>query len=523
VMKQLLVLLTLAVLVAALPAAPVRAQPSTPSLNLSPLAPAIQDAIVSLDYEKAHALLAMIPIQDPALLMLHGVLDIYENRCLEAAETFARPELQAADDTPALLELARGCARVTALASLVKDETANVELTFQDPHDEALAPEIIRTVVRAREALTRDLGVTWPKPTRMTIVRDHLSLSAATGLPYAAAKTTGVVAIAKWGRVTLLSPRAPQGGYGWIDTIAHELTHLAVTRATFDRAPLWLQEGLAKTEEVRFRPASPFDDRPPVLQVVKRGIEKHLDLPFDGLGQSIALLPSAEQAAVAYAEVSHFTQMLMKQVGTPGMIAILSEIGKGHSVEAALKSVTQEDLKTWEGKWRAEVSKAPKENLSSLLGFGDSGNEKAMRALRVQLRLAELLVGRNKLSAASKVLDQVSALAAKEDPRVRTLRARIAERTERATSGDVLAALGDPYDALSSYGPCWAIQARTLQAQGKSAASAHAFDEGRNVDPLDVEVACEANESVAASVKSPAPLPLCEAARTRREPLLGQD
>ena len=48
-----------------------------------------------------------------------------------------------------------------------------------------------------------------------------------TGLPYESAKTTGTVAVAKWGRVTLLSPRASPHGYAWRDTMAHELTHLA--------------------------------------------------------------------------------------------------------------------------------------------------------------------------------------------------------------------------------------------------------------------------------------------------------
>src|SRR5262249_48102487 len=144
---------------------------------------------------------------------------------------------------------------------------------------------------KARDALTRDLGVTWPRPTRITVVRDLLSLSVMTGLPKEAAMTTGTVAVAKWGRVTLLSPRASRHGYAWRDTIAHELTHLAVTRATVDRAPLWLQEGVAKREETRWREAGPFDDRPSADAIVDKGIEMKLDLALDQLGPSIAMLP----------------------------------------------------------------------------------------------------------------------------------------------------------------------------------------------------------------------------------------
>src|SRR5690606_7928550 len=85
-------------------------------------------------------------------------------------------------------------------------------------------------------------------------------LSAVSGLPLEAAETTGTVAVARWGRVTMVSPRAMQRGFPWADTLAHEITHLLISRATADRAPLWLQEGVAKREEQRWRPAHAFDD-----------------------------------------------------------------------------------------------------------------------------------------------------------------------------------------------------------------------------------------------------------------------
>ena len=62
-----------------------------------------------------------------------------------------------------------------------------------------------------------------------------------TGLSITAARTTGPVAHAKWGRVVMISPRAAPKGYGFLDTLAHELSHLAQTRASKDLAPLWLQ------------------------------------------------------------------------------------------------------------------------------------------------------------------------------------------------------------------------------------------------------------------------------------------
>src|SRR4029079_3031549 len=105
--------------------------------------------------------------------------------------------------------------------------------------------------------LMKDLGVELLKPLRIDLVRDQFTLAEMTGLPEEAARTTGTVAIAKCGRVTMISPRATSNGYPWLDTLAHEMTHLALSRGTRDNAPLWLQEGVAKREETRWREKQP--------------------------------------------------------------------------------------------------------------------------------------------------------------------------------------------------------------------------------------------------------------------------
>ena len=68
--------------------------------------------------------------------------------------------------------MARGCVRATAATSRGEGRPAGVEVRFQDEHDRVLLPTIVDTVIKAREALTRDLGATWPKPTRIVVVRD---------------------------------------------------------------------------------------------------------------------------------------------------------------------------------------------------------------------------------------------------------------------------------------------------------------------------------------------------------------
>ncbi|MGH7282305.1 MAG: hypothetical protein ACRELY_12320, partial [Polyangiaceae bacterium] len=257
------------------------------------------ELIEGLDFDEARKELGQASIDDEAAALERAYLAIYELDCDGAVAILSRPELAASEDARSLMDIAQGCARVTAATVMEKDDAKNVQVTFQDEADRALMPMLVDTVVKARDALTRDLGVTWPTPTRVVVVRDLLSLSAMTGLPYESATTTGTVAVAKWGRVTVLSPRASHHGFVWRDTMAHELTHLAVTRATNDRAPLWLQEGVAKREEIRWRDPGPFDNRPSPEAIVARGMEMKIDIALDKLGPSIAMLPSADRAMVA--------------------------------------------------------------------------------------------------------------------------------------------------------------------------------------------------------------------------------
>jgi len=352
---------------------------------------------------------------------------------------------------------------------------------------------------------------------RVVVVRDLLSLATATGLPYDSAKTTGTVAVAKWGRVTLLSPRATRHSYAWRDTITHELTHLAVTRLTLDRAPLWLQEGIAKREEVRWRAPGPFDDRPTPEAIVAHGAAQHLDTPLDKLGPSIAMLPSADRAAVAFAEVTSFVRFYADTVGPSALPELLKAIRVRDSASEALKELSGADLAGWDAKWRAYLAARPVETLPAAWALGTQ--PPGLRDLRDRARLAELLVGRDHPSDALAELEPLGP-EAWQDASLRHLRARA---FEAAGNGPVVeASLGEPKDVASSYGPWWAIRGRFARARGDGSSADGFFLEAVAEDPLDVESACETLDGASAPSAPPASA-LCEAARHRGEPGIGKD
>jgi len=487
--------------------------------------------IAGLDYELARRALAGADGDAPDVAVERARLAIYELDCDGAAAILGRPEVQKTESGEQLADIARGCQRVIAALAVDRDEAQGVEIRWQDEHDRALAPLMVDTVVHAREALTRDLGVDWPLPTRIVVVRDLLSLSAMTGLPYKSAQTTGTVAVAKWGRVTLLSPRASHHGYSWRDTIAHELTHLAVTRASGDQAPLWLQEGVAKREEIRWRPPGPFDDRPSPDAVVQRGLEMNLGLPLDKLGPSIAMLPSADAAMVAFAEVTSFVRYYAQSEGDDALPKLLKGLRLGKEPDAALTDASGADLKAWDTRWRAYIAARPREPIPALFGLGgEHADGEKLRDLRDRTRLAQLLLARSHAPEAIEELDRIALASspvsaeawerATGDPSVRWLRGRALEAAGRQTEG--VALFDDPKQVVSSYGPWWAIRGRWARLRGDEPTATASFFEAVAADPMNAEAACESTDP-GSSPPEPARKALCDAARAAGEPTFDED
>jgi hypothetical protein len=504
--------------------------PSRATVDASNVAQAL---IAGLDLDDARGFLRAADGEDPRILLERARLAIYELDCDGAAAILSRREVAAIDTGESLGDIARGCQRVTAADVVDRDAARAIEVHWQDEHDRALAPLLFDTVALARTTLTRDLHVDWPRPTRILVVRDLESLSAVTGLPYESAQTTGTVAVAKWGRVTLLSPRASNHGYDWRDTLAHELTHLAVTRASGDRAPLWLQEGVAKREQVAWRPQGPFDDRPPNESVVQRGFEVKLGIPLDRLGPSIAMLPSADAATVAFAEVTSFVHYFVETTGPDALPKLLQAKKTGLSTDEALIGVSGAGLSVWDGRWRAYVASQRRAPLPELFELGGGAAEpRQLREARERGRLAELLAGRGHAAEALDELDQAdlakpprpagsqTAAALAADPSLRWLRGRLLEEAGRREQGAWLVA--DPADVATSFGPWWAMRGRWALLRGENRTAEDSLGAAVNEDPLGPESACGViDASAPASLYSdPA---LCAAARAYRRPALDEE
>jgi tetratricopeptide (TPR) repeat protein len=289
-----------------------------------------------------------------------GIVAFHEGNYGEAERLLAEAVLHADLDeaTPEgrrareYLALARGSQRALgpALTDLGSGGATVVTLAAQD--DLVLLPYLQPAFARARSVLEEDLATRPDHAVRLEILDDPAKLAMVSNLTLENVRTTGTVGITKHRRIAVVTPRVLLRGYSWIDTIAHEYVHYLVTLRTGNRAPVWLQEGLAKLLETRWRLEQAPALDPPVAALLRRAITRNDLVELEEMYPSIAMLPSQERAALAYAEVETMLGLLREHRGAAGISRLLDDVAAGRDAEAAFASAWGDGFaafrKTWE-------------------------------------------------------------------------------------------------------------------------------------------------------------------------------
>ena len=152
--------------------------------------------------------------------------------------------------------------------------------------------------------------------------------------------TTGTIAICKFNKLMVTSPKAVARGYDWLDTLAHEYMHLVVSQKSRNTVPIWLHEGLAKYLESRWRGPGGLAMTPSTLALLGERVKKNKLVPFEKMHPSMALLPTAEDAATAFAEV-FFAIDYVYHKGTAGAARPSSqELATGQTDQQAVEAAT---------------------------------------------------------------------------------------------------------------------------------------------------------------------------------------
>jgi tetratricopeptide (TPR) repeat protein len=269
--------------------------------------------------------------------------------------------------------------------------------------------------------LEKDLGYAPPGKIRVEIVSSADELAKVSTLTKEAIRTTGTIAICKFNKLMVTSPKAVVTGYDWLDTVSHEYVHLVVSRKSRNTVPIWMHEGLAKYLESRWRGPAGGAMTPPTLALLGSRVKKNQLVPFEKMHPSMALLPTAEDAATAFAEVFFALKLIDVEGGPQALERLLDQMSKGVSDKAAVEAVMKRKWPAFETSWMAYLKKQPfpkdlippssfekkelkdekkKDKKGREVSFGDFGEVTETDARR-DAHLGELLRERNRMPAAA--------------------------------------------------------------------------------------------------------------------------
>jgi tetratricopeptide (TPR) repeat protein len=372
------------------------------------------------------ALEKLVPPDAEPLAYYQGRIAFEEGRYDEAVALLEKAGV--GDKPGSWLRLAKDTQAI--VGGYERRESAHFVFLYPKGRDAVLVPWALDTLEAMRAALEQDIGYAPPGKVRVEVVSTAGELSKVSTLSKEAIKTTGTIAICKFNKLMVTSPKAVVQGYDWLDTLAHEYTHLVVSRKSRNTVPIWMHEGLAKYLESRWRGPAGGAMTPPTLALLGSRVRKNTLVPFEKMHPSMALLPTAEDAATAFAEVFFAIQLIDTEGGPHALERLLTAMANGVSDKVAVEQVMKRKWADFEKAWMALLKKQPypkelipasaheKKQLAEHLepkkkgrevSFGDFAEVKETDARR-NAHLGELFRERNRMAAAAEAYQRAHAL-----------------------------------------------------------------------------------------------------------------
>ncbi len=246
-----------------------------------------------------------------------------------------------------------------ATAGWVAHQEGRFEVRYRPGIDAILKEDALDAVKRSDRFIAPFLGGSPPGTTRIELYPDARSFIAASSLMSSDVRTTGVVGLAKWSRLLITSPRVLARGYDWQDTAAHEYIHIVVAHHTADRAPVWLQEAIAKYLDSRWHDGTDrFALTVRQQGLIAEALRKDDFVTFDEMHPSLAKLPTAERAALAYAQLATLMQFCFEKGGDDVLTRVLPRVRDGEDPRVALaEEAGFSDFAALEAGWKGWVAK----------------------------------------------------------------------------------------------------------------------------------------------------------------------
>ena len=327
------------------------------------------------DEEVDEARVALEPVldragDDPVVALALGVLRFHEQRYEEAVALLERSV--GAGVGRDWLDLARNARDVTK--GYQRAESEHFAVSHPKGKEEVLVPYLLEALEAQRAAVEQDLG--WVPSGRVVVevLEGTRQLSRLSTLSEEEIKTSGTIAICKFNKMMVTSPKALLHGYEWLDTAAHEYVHHVVTRRTGNAAPIWLHEGIARWHESRWRGPGGEILSPWSAALLRDAARRGKLITFQQMHPSMAKLPSQEAASLAFAEVAVAVDYLKRKGGPQGLPMILDQIARGRPTEEAVAKAVGMPFPSFVEEWKRHLVGRPL----------PEGGEHEMRKLRFQ-------------------------------------------------------------------------------------------------------------------------------------------
>ncbi|MFW6456722.1 MAG: peptidase MA family metallohydrolase, partial [Planctomycetota bacterium] len=377
-------------------------------------------------------------------------------------------------------------------------ESDQFTISYARPVDGILAEYAPEVLERSLSVLSDYLN--WrpeENKIRVEIYPTLSSFSTATTLSTEEIRTSGAVAICKFNRIMIASPRLYMQGYRWADTLSHELTHYILIRKTGHDIPVWLHEGIAKSTETLWREGHSSTRLTPMQStLLAQAREEDRFIPFDDMAISLVKLDSREEVALAYAEVVSFIHYLKDSYGVDSLSDVIGYIEEGKSVKAALRETggaeTSDMYEQWE-KWVSNVSLDPIPGLRVLPRKIAEGEDNTARDERMMggveeeaqryVRLGDMLRDESRPNAAAIEYRKAVGQAETISPELRVELARVLLKSDQVGAAE--ATLEEVAEYYPDFLPLYLVRARLRRREGDEEGAIEDLRTVVSINPFD--------------------------------------
>lgn len=379
-------------------------------------------------------------------------------------------------------------------------KTDNFTIRYAHPKDRVIAEYGKDVLEKSHYEIGLDLKTYPDEPVIVEIYPDMESFTYASTLSSESVQKTGVVGICKFNRIMILSPRLLPKGYTWADTLAHEYVHFLLFIKSGNTVPVWLHEGIAKYHEKRWKQKEPEVLSAFYETMLAGAIESDNLVPIEKMHPSLALLDSAQEAQLAFAQAGTTVSYLVDNWGQDAVVELVKEIKNTNDYKEAITRVTGMDFDTFYEAWLDDLkSKELEEKIDGLNVKGvrlsnnpeesDDDSEDLVdiedKRARDHTRLGDLLRMRGRVGASVYEYEKAHGY----DPSSPIITSRLASSLTSVGKSDRAREVIDPVlEIYPDYIGLHMILGRIYLEKENLAKAEEAFKTALNINPFDPQI-----------------------------------